>query len=145
LYIYLYHKEATLLQQKVARCLPSLPVFVLSNFFFPQESLFLTLALFQKILLTATLRHPNIVNFVGACWGRKLTALVLEFVAKGSLGGLLADVATKCTWTEPLLRLLTDVARGMLYLHSREYFDDIDGCFKSCILHRDLKVHHQMN
>eukprot|EP00615_Pteridomonas_danica_P001579 CAMPEP_0114334102 /NCGR_PEP_ID=MMETSP0101-20121206/4159_1 /TAXON_ID=38822 ORGANISM="Pteridomonas danica, Strain PT" /NCGR_SAMPLE_ID=MMETSP0101 /ASSEMBLY_ACC=CAM_ASM_000211 /LENGTH=114 /DNA_ID=CAMNT_0001465265 /DNA_START=445 /DNA_END=785 /DNA_ORIENTATION=+ len=22
-----------------------------------------------EIILTATLRHPNIVNFVGACWG----------------------------------------------------------------------------
>jgi len=29
-----------------------------------------------EILLTATLRHPNIVQFVGACWGRELTCLV---------------------------------------------------------------------
>jgi serine/threonine protein kinase len=32
-----------------------------------------------EILLTATLRHPNIVNFVGACWDRELTCLVCAF------------------------------------------------------------------
>lgn len=39
----------------------------------------------SEILLTAQLRHPNIVNFVGACWGEDLTCLVLEWVGKGSL------------------------------------------------------------
>jgi hypothetical protein len=34
----------------------------------------------SEILLTATLRHPNIVNFVGACWGRELTCLVIEYI-----------------------------------------------------------------
>jgi len=31
------------------------------------------------------------------------------------------------------------VARGMAYLHKREYFDERDGQLKRCILHRDLK------
>ena len=26
-----------------------------------------------EILLTATLRHPNVVQFVGACWGKVTT------------------------------------------------------------------------
>ena len=35
----------------------------------------------DEILLTATLRHPNIVTFVGACWGDDLMCLVLEVKA----------------------------------------------------------------
>lgn len=35
-----------------------------------------------EILLTAHLRHPNIVQFVGACWGRELMCLVLEWAEK---------------------------------------------------------------
>jgi len=149
-----------------------------------------------EIVLTATLRHPNIVNFVGACWGKELTCLVLEFVPNGSLLGLLeksnaasgyAALASEeegprsvtsrlgsvadpvdsggvsigggagggsdgsveervvlrhgqLTWDEPLLRLATDVARGMAYLHGREFVDDASGEVKRGVLHRDLKV-----
>jgi hypothetical protein len=44
-------------------------------------------------------------------------------------------------WGEPLLRLASDVSRGMAYLHGREYLDETDqNKMKRCILHRDLKV-----
>jgi len=44
-------------------------------------------------------------------------------------------------WGEPLLRLASDVSRGMAYLHGREYLDETDqNKLKRCILHRDLKV-----
>jgi serine/threonine protein kinase len=92
-----------------------------------------------EILLTATLRHPNIVNFVGACWGKELICLVLEWVPKGSLGDMLTDMAVDLRWDEPLLRLATDIARGMQYLHGREYYDERERTLKRCILHRDLK------
>jgi len=52
----------------------------------------------NEILLTATLRHPNIVNFVGACWDRELMCLVLEWVSKGSLRDLLEDQVTILRW-----------------------------------------------
>jgi serine/threonine protein kinase len=86
------------------------------------------------------LRHPNIVSFVGACWGRELTCLVLEWASKGSLSDLLGDRALVLRWDEPLLRVATDVARGMAYLHGREYFDDVEMRHQTCVLHRDLKV-----
>lgn len=45
----------------------------------------------EEILLTASLKHPNIVNFVGACWARELICLVLEWVPKGSMQQLLDE------------------------------------------------------
>jgi len=92
-----------------------------------------------EILLTGTLRHPNIVSFIGACWGAELTCLVIEWVPGGSVEGLLGNPLLDLTWDEPLLRLATDIARGMEYLHAREYFDEADGQSKRCIIHRDLK------
>jgi hypothetical protein len=98
-----------------------------------------------EILLTSVLRHPCIVNFVGACWSRELTCLVLEWVPKGSLGDFLADsmaaagVGGALRWDEQLLTLAQDVARGMAYLHGREYLDEADGSKRQCILHRFVR------
>ena len=46
-----------------------------------------------EVVLTATLRHPSIVNFVGSCWGKELICLMLKWVARGLMGDLLADRA----------------------------------------------------
>jgi serine/threonine protein kinase len=68
--------------------------------------------------------------------------LVLEWVPKGSLSDLLADsmaaagVGGALRWDEQLLTLAQDVARGMAYLHGREYLDEVDGSKRQCILHR---------
>jgi len=66
--------------------------------------------------------------------------LVLEWVSKGSLADFLQDTGQPLRWDDPLLRLATDVARGMAYLHGRELIDEYDGQVKNqCIIHRDLK------
>ena len=56
-------------------------------------------------------------------------------------GGSLSDFLEKkgLVWQEPLLRLACDIATGMQYLHTREYFDEEANARKTCILHRDLK------
>ena len=46
---------------------------------------------------------------------------MLEWAPKGSVGGLLTDASLR--WEEPLLRLATDISRGITYLHSRKYID----------------------
>jgi serine/threonine protein kinase len=89
-----------------------------------------------EILLTATLKHANIVGFVGACWSRELVALLLEWVPKGSLEDLLSLTSIRLEWNDPLLRLASDIARGMAYLHSRSYFDERSRTQVDCILHR---------
>ena len=38
-----------------------------------------------------------------------------------------------------MLKFAMDIARGMAYLHGREYFDERSHEHKRCILHRDLK------
>jgi hypothetical protein len=50
------------------------------------EPIFVPLAQFRKeIILTSQFKHPNVIGFVGCCWSRELTALVLEWAPGGSL------------------------------------------------------------
>lgn len=96
-----------------------------------------------EILLTATLRHPNIVNLVGACWSPELTAMVLEWVERGTLEDILEDDsrgAATFTWHDPLLKMTTDIARGLAHMHSRRWFDEVANRIQETVIHRDLKV-----
>ena len=81
----------------------------------------------RECCLMSSLRHPHVVQFLGVCFlpGSRLPALVMEkFMV--SLHDLLETnpnipLPTKCS-------ILHDVARGLLYLHSRA----------PPIIHRDL-------
>jgi serine/threonine protein kinase len=88
-----------------------------------------------EIVLTSTVRHPNVVSFIGACWGADITCLVLEWLPKGSLGSFL-EVDEGLSWNAVLLKLVADVVRGMIYLHAREYYDEETGEEMKCIIHR---------
>ena len=58
----------------------------------------------------------------------------------GAGSGSAGSGAEPLEWKEPLLGLAQDVARGMAYLHGREYLDEADGTRKRGVIHRDLKV-----
>jgi serine/threonine protein kinase len=65
--------------------------------------------------------------------------MVMEWAPGGTLANLLSSTDGPLYWADPILRLASDVARGMVYLHTREYVDDVDGQLKRSIIHRDLK------
>ena len=75
-----------------------------------------------------SLRHPNIVMFMGACTKFPNLAIVLEYCPNKSLWSLLQNKNIILHW-EDRRRLAIDMAKGMNYLHS----------FAVPVLHRDLK------
>lgn len=90
------------------------------------------MSLREECLLLASLRHPNIVTFMGYCV--EPPCLVTEYCTRGSLYDRLAEArgggaaASQLTW-ERRLNIALDAAKGMLYLHTRD----------TPIVHRDLK------
>ena len=75
-----------------------------------------------------SLRHTNIVMFLGACTKYPRLAIVLEYCKNKSLWFLLQSRRIKLDW-EDRKRLALEIARGMNFLHS----------FPTPIIHRDLK------
>jgi len=101
-----------------------------------------TLREFRKeVLLMSQLRHPNIIALLGALWNEKIVGIVLEFAEKGSLAGVMRNptISKPLTWFDPLLRIVTEVAMGMNYLHTTSIHDENTHDQVECVLHRDLK------
>ncbi|CAM9245279.1 unnamed protein product, partial [Phaeothamnion confervicola] len=92
-----------------------------------------------EILLMKDLRHPNIVLLIGASWKTGRLMMVTEFFERGNLADILNDRALVLTWQTHKYRMLTDIVRGMGYLHSARYYDQSTRSYQSCIMHRDLK------
>ncbi|XP_065188520.1 uncharacterized protein LOC135819272 [Sycon ciliatum] len=69
-----------------------------------------------------SLRHPNIVMFLGA--GMDTTSrrpfLVMEYLVRGSLARILQDNSERIEQSDRV-RFALDAARGMAYLHGLEY------------------------
>ncbi len=82
-----------------------------------------------EVTVLASLSHPNVIDFVGACTDPAHLAILLEFMPTGDASILLAREDVQITW-ERRLSWLADVARAMQYLHSRT----------PQIIHRDLKT-----
>ncbi|KAG9405810.1 hypothetical protein AC1031_003728 [Aphanomyces cochlioides] len=81
----------------------------------------------SQVELLACLRHPNVVQFIGASFD-SLTNLciVMEYVEKGNVYNLLRTPMA-LEWNDPLLQIAIDAAQGVAYLHH------------SNVIHRDLK------
>lgn len=80
------------------------------------------LALLQKI------RHPNVVQFLGAVTQSCPMMIVTEYLPKGDLREYLKRKGKLSTTTA--VRLALDIARGMSYLHENR---------PEAIIHRDLE------
>jgi mitogen-activated protein kinase kinase kinase 9 len=76
-----------------------------------------------------SLRHPNIVMFLGACTKSPGNlVIVLEYCKNNSLWALLQNHNIPLPW-EKRVSIAIDIAKGMQYLHG----------FSTPVLHRDLK------
>ncbi|RMX62514.1 hypothetical protein DD238_007995 [Peronospora effusa] len=83
----------------------------------------------SKVELLACLRHPNIVLFIGATFDNlSNVGLVMEYLERGDVLSLLRSPIA-LTWSDPLLKVATDVAQGVSYLHNCD----------PPLVHRDLK------
>jgi tRNA A-37 threonylcarbamoyl transferase component Bud32 len=84
----------------------------------------------REAALMRGLRHPNVVQFLGATMDEPDICIVTEYMAKGSLYHLLHDPKVAISW-EMVRKIALDAAKGMAYLHMRS----------PAIIHRDLKSH----
>ncbi|CAH0521126.1 unnamed protein product [Peronospora belbahrii] len=83
----------------------------------------------SKVELLACLRHPNIVLFIGATFDNlSNVGLVMEYLERGDVLSLLRSPIA-LAWSDPLLKIATDVAQGVSYLHNCD----------PPLVHRDLK------
>ncbi|XP_022769278.1 serine/threonine-protein kinase STY46-like isoform X2 [Durio zibethinus] len=81
----------------------------------------------QEVNIMRKIRHKNVVQFIGACTRPPSLCIVTEFMSGGSMYDLLHK--QKSGFKLPfLLKVATDVSKGMSYLH------------QNSIMHRDLKA-----
>jgi tRNA A-37 threonylcarbamoyl transferase component Bud32 len=81
----------------------------------------------HEVQLLVKVRHPNIVQFLGAVTWKPPLMLVTEFLAGGDLHQLIRSKETLPP--DRIVKCALDIARGMSYLHNRT----------KPIIHRDLK------
>jgi len=84
----------------------------------------------KEIHLISVLRHPNIVQFLGAIADPPSPILVTEFMSRGSLHSILHNTNHKMVWSR-LRNIAIDAAKGLNYLHTNS----------PTIIHRDFKSH----
>lgn len=82
----------------------------------------------REIKLLARLRHPNLILFMGYCVAPEL-CIISEFMSRGSLYHVLRERKGDVLPLKLQRAIAVSVARGMLYLHTRD----------PPILHLDLK------
>jgi len=77
----------------------------------------------QEVHILSSLRHPNVILYMGVCIDTKDKIIVMEFMEKGSLHELLRRESCSL---DRIHKIAREIALGMNYLHGEN------------ILHRDL-------
>ncbi|GKA76970.1 receptor-like protein kinase 2 [Tanacetum coccineum] len=84
-----------------------------------------------EVKTLGSVRHKNIVRFLGCCWNKKTRLLMYDYMPNGSLGSLLHErMGSSLEW-ELRYRILLGAAEGLAYLHH--------DCVPP-IVHRDIKA-----
>ncbi|KAF2314779.1 hypothetical protein GH714_033534 [Hevea brasiliensis] len=81
----------------------------------------------QEVIMLATLKHPNIVRFIGACRKPMVWCIVTEYAKGGSVRQFLMRRQNRAVPLKLAVKQALDVARGMAYVHGLG------------LIHRDLK------
>ncbi|KAE8056092.1 hypothetical protein FH972_012890 [Carpinus fangiana] len=81
----------------------------------------------QEVMMLATLKHPNIVRFIGACRKPMIWCIVTEYAKGGSVRQFLTKRQNRSVPLKLAVKQALDVARGMAYVHGLG------------LIHRDLK------
>ncbi|CAM8959889.1 unnamed protein product [Rhodiola kirilowii] len=81
----------------------------------------------QEVMMLATLKHPNIVRFIGSCRKPMVWCIVTEYARGGSVRQFLMNRHNRAVPLKTAVKQALDVARGMEYVHALN------------TIHRDLK------
>ncbi|CAH9071939.1 unnamed protein product [Cuscuta europaea] len=84
-----------------------------------------------EVRALGSVRHKNIVRFLGCCWNRKMRLLMFDYKPNGSLGSLLHERNGNPLEWETRYQILLGAAQGIAYLHH--------DCVPP-IVHRDIKA-----
>lgn len=84
----------------------------------------------KEVSILSTLRHPNVVLYIGACTAPPNVCILTEWCARGSLHDVLHDYSVHLP-SKLCVDLAQGIAQGMNYLHS----------LSPQLIHRDLKSH----
>ncbi|KDP33377.1 hypothetical protein JCGZ_12926 [Jatropha curcas] len=84
-----------------------------------------------EVKTLGTIRHKNIVRFLGCCWNRSTRLLMYDYMPNGSLGSLLHERTGNALEWELRYQILLGAAQGLSYLHH--------DCVPP-IVHRDIKA-----
>ncbi|KHN07825.1 LRR receptor-like serine/threonine-protein kinase RCH1 [Glycine soja] len=84
-----------------------------------------------EVKTLGSIRHKNIVRFLGCCWNRNTRLLMYDYMPNGSLGSLLHEQSGNCLEWDIRFRIILGAAQGVAYLHH--------DCAPP-IVHRDIKA-----
>lgn len=84
-----------------------------------------------EVKALGSIRHKNIVRFLGCCWNRRTRLLIFDYMPNGSLSNVLHERTGNSLEWELRFRILLGAAEGLAYLHH--------DCVPP-IVHRDIKA-----